>query len=136
MTPQKLNALPDSFPPDLSEGIRDSRTQIATLREALLSRELSPTQLIACLPGLSKAAAALGAVEYELRVRPGSAIGARVTRDLKSLQSELDNAAKLIERGAAFHQGWARVLGSAAAGYTASGDGAPLAARGTVALQG
>lgn len=132
MTPKNLNELS----PHISDGIRDSRAQIATLRESLLSPELSPDQLIACLPGLSEAAAMLGAVEQELRAQPVLADKTRVIRDLKSLKSELDNAAKLIDRGAAFHRGWARVLGSAAAGYTASGEAAPLAVRGTVALQG
>jgi hypothetical protein len=57
-------------------------------------------------------------------------------RELKSLQADLLAVQKLIEHGAAFHSGWARLLGAAAAGYTSSGEAAPLAARGSLAIQG
>jgi hypothetical protein len=118
----------------LFAGINDARTNIAALRAALLLPALSPDDLIACVPGLSMAAARLSTVEQELRDQP--AIPIDVARNLKSLKSELRAAAKLIEHGAEFHRGWARLLGSAAAGYTASGDAVPLAVQGTVALEG
>jgi hypothetical protein len=127
-------AQPDSSSP-ASAGIRDARACIAALHSALLSPALSPDDLFACVPGLSEAASRLAAVERELVTQP--AVPIDIARDLKSLKSELRATAKLIEHGAEFHRGWARLLGSAAGlGYTSSGDAAPLNARGTVALRG
>jgi hypothetical protein len=87
-----------------------------------------------CVPGLSKAAASLSAIEQRLKAQP--AVSLDHVRELKSLQADLLAVQKLIERGAAFHSGWARLLGAAAAGYTSSGEAAPLAARGSLAIQG
>jgi hypothetical protein len=124
--PSKLNPI--------AAGIRDARSHIAALRAALLSPALSPDELLACVPGLSDAAARLSSVEQLLRAEPATPIDA--ARDLKLLRSELKAAASLIEHGAEFHRGWARLLGAAAAGYTASGDAAPLAVHGSLAIDG
>lgn len=87
-----------------------------------------------CLPGLSEAAGCLSAIEHQLRAQPAVSID-RV-RELRSLKSELRAVRNLIEHGAAFHRGWARLLGAAAAGYTSLGEAAPLAARGSLAMEG
>lgn len=86
------------------------------------------------MPGLSKAAGSLGAIEHQLKAQP--AVSIDDVRDLKSLKGELRAVATLIEHGAAFHRGWARLLGAAAAGYTSSGEAAPLTARGGLAMEG
>ena len=118
----------------VTDGIQNSRSQIAALRDALLTPGISPDQLVATLPGLSKAVANLSAVERQLSSQFVSKID--VARELQQLKADLRGVAQLIEQGAEFHRGWARVLGSAVSGYTASGDAAPLAARGSVALEG
>ena len=104
------------------------------MRSALLSPAQSPGDLMDCVPGLSTAAGCLSAIEHQLQARPAVSID-RV-RELRSLQAELRAVQKLIEHGAAFHRGWARLLGAAAAGYTSSGEAAPLAARGSLAMEG
>jgi hypothetical protein len=122
-------------------GIQEARIFVASLRDALLAPAQSPEGLVALLPGLSQAAAGMHLVEHELRADPSVPVtlprvdSINVIRDLKSLKSELRAAANLIRHGAEFHRGWARLLGSAAAGYTSSGEAAPLAARGTVAIE-
>jgi hypothetical protein len=118
----------------IAEGIREAREHIAALRTALLSPALSPDELLACIPGLSDAAARLSSVEQLLRAEPATPIDA--ARDLKLLKGELKATASLIQHGAEFHRGWARLLGAASAGYTASGDAAPLAVVGTLAIKG
>lgn len=91
-----------------------------------------------CLPGLSQAAGCLSAIEHRSQAKPVVSLVASIdhVRELKSLQAELRAVQKLIEHGAAFHRGWARLLGAAAAGYTSSGETAPLAARGSLAMEG
>ena len=134
--------------------INDARASIAALRAAL--KKSSPDQLMACFPALSQAAERLSAVETELLRNSSTAErdspsgdqadsersitspedSGEITRALKSLKSDLRAAANLIEHGAAFYRGWARLLGAAAAGYTPSGEAAPLAAPGSVSVAG
>ena len=91
-----------------------------------------------CVPGLSQAAGRLSAIEHRWNAHPvvPAAVSIDQVRELKSLQADLRAVQKLIEHGAAFHRGWARLLGAAAAGYTSSGETAPLAARGSLAMEG
>ncbi len=139
---------------DSLAGINDVRASVAALRAAL--KKHSPDQLLACLPALSEAAERLSAVETELlrnsrsaqldRCPGGQADSERlitspadlgeITRALKSLKSDLRAAVNLIEHGAAFYRGWARLLGAANAGYMPSGEAAPLAAPGSVSVAG
>jgi hypothetical protein len=134
--------------------IHDVRASVAALRAAL--KKPSPDQLLACLPALSEAAERLSAIEAELlrngrTTTPGGSSGdqpdsepastwradsVEIARALKSLKSDLRAAVNLIEHGAAFYRGWARLLGAAASGYTPSGEAAPLAAPGSVSVAG
>ncbi|HML18476.1 MAG TPA: hypothetical protein VK419_15710 [Bryobacteraceae bacterium] len=111
--------------------VSSARRQIANLRAVLASP--GPEEIEACLPALAEAAACLASVEQDLK---SSAPPAEMAWELKQLQAELKMAAKLIANGAAFYQGWAKLLASAASGYTPSGDAAPLAAAGSVSVQG
>lgn len=130
MTPLSHN---DSFASiDSLAQVNHARECIAALREALMKS--SPDELMACLPGLSDAAGRLSAVERE--VRSSSPAADELTRALKGLKSDLSAANKLIEHGAGFYRGWARLLGAAAAGYTPSGEAAPLTVRGSLAMEG
>jgi hypothetical protein len=132
--------IPEGFsePGGFLNEIKAARSHVSALRSALLSPAQSPGELIGCVPGLSKAAACLGAVEHQLKAQPAVSIVVSIVdvRELKSLKSELRAVRTLIEHGAAFHRGWARLLGAAAAGYTSSGEAAPLMARGSVAMEG
>ncbi|HOL71248.1 MAG TPA: hypothetical protein PLA43_14745 [Bryobacteraceae bacterium] len=58
---------------------------------------------------------AVGALR-EYRPEPGA------ETELEELRKEVSLAAALIEGAAAFYSGWARVLFTAACGYTASGE--------------
>jgi hypothetical protein len=139
---------------DSLASINDARASVAAVRAAL--KKPSPDQLMACLPALSEAAGRLSAIETEL-LRNGRTAkqdrpsdnepdsewvstsppdSGEITRALKSLKSELRAAVNLIEHGAAFYRGWARLLGAATAGYTPSGEAAPLAAPGSVSVAG
>ena len=60
---------------------------------------------------------------------------AEVARELAALQADLRRAAQLVESGLALQDGWARVLGVAAGGYTATGDAAPLDPAAQVSLR-
>lgn len=112
--------------------VAEARAHVAALRQALFSPD--PEAILACVPGLALAAECMQTVERELRAQPALAIDE--VRELNALKSELGAVHKLIEHGARFYRGWARILGSAAAGYTASGEAAALAPAGSVALEG
>ena len=73
-------------------------------------------------------------IEREVRAQP--AVSIDIVRDLKALKIELRSAAKLIQHGFEFHRGWARLLGAAASGYTASGEAAQLNPPRKLALEG
>ena len=73
-------------------------------------------------------------IERDVRAQP--AVSIDVVRELKLLQIELRSAAKLIQYGFELHRGWARLLGAAASGYTASGEAAQLNPPRTLALEG
>src|SRR5271156_6097409 len=111
---------PDQAPESISDQIRCARSRVTALRSALLSPSQSPAELMDCVPGLSKAATCLSAIEQRLKAQPAAAkvVSIHHVRGLKSLQAELRAVQKLIEHGSAFHRGWARLLGAAAAGYT------------------
>lgn len=102
-----------------------ARRELAALRRALLSP--GPEQIEESLPRLAEAVSGLSSPESEPDID---------RKELEQLQAELTLAAKLIEHGAAFYKGWAKLLASAACGYTPSGDAPPLDAAGTVSVRG
>ena len=102
----------------------NARRQVEALRLALLTP--SPEEVWLCLPGLEEAVRCLTATEQE---SPNTA-------ELRALKSDLRIVTRLIEHGAALHQGWARLLGAVTAGYTATGDAAPVAAFGSLSIVG
>ena len=108
-----------------------ARTRIGQLRGALLSP--SPEEIERCLPGLVEAAACLGLIQQQLGLEaPDPELG----RELKALKNDLSAVNKLIEHGAEFYRGWAKLLGSATSGYTPTGDAAPISAVGTMSIRG
>jgi hypothetical protein len=115
----------------MRSNLRTARVRNEELRQALVAP--APDEIERCLPGLAEAAASLGWVERRLgaeSAEPG------LSQDLEALQKELRMVSRLIEHGAAFYQGWAKLLGSATGGYTAAGEASPLTAAGTVSVRG
>lgn len=100
--------------------IKQARDGMEGLRLALLSS--SPGEMVAALPGLEDAVGCLETVERELR--DGACAPYEVRRELKLLKGDLLTNAKLIEHGAAFCQGLAKLLGAGPA-YTQAGEAAP-----------
>jgi hypothetical protein len=109
-----------------------ARNHVQTLRRALLSP--SHEEIERCLPLLADAVGCISAIQRDLASQSNQ--DAELRRDLKSLRQELNAVNKLIEHGAAFWRGWARLLGSATSGYTPSGEARPVAVAGTISLRG
>lgn len=103
--------------------VKTARERVAALRDALLHP--TPEAIEACVPGLVEAAASIGA-----------GIGAGDPAELRALQKELRAVQHLIEHGEKINQGLARILGARIAGYTPSGEAAPIQAAGTVCVEG
>lgn len=119
--------------------IKTVRDHVAALRLALLSP--SPEELQSFLPVLTDAAGCLGTIERGLRLLPDprdppSPRDPALARELQALRQDLRTVTKLIEHGAAFWQAWARLFGAATGGYTPSGEPRPVAAAGTISVQG
>ena len=102
--------------------VRHVRSKVEALRAALLTP--NPQQISDALPGLEEAAVSLHALEAE--VRANAATPADLRHQLKDLKNDLRTVAALVEHGATFYQGWAKMLAIAAAGYTPKGEAAPL----------
>ena len=120
-----------SNPSRLHGPVAQARSHVVELHAALLKPD--PEAILACVPGLAIAAECIRAVERDLREQPSISIDD--VRELKALKSDLAAVAKLIEHGARFYRGWARILGSAS-GYTSSGEAATLAPSGSIAIKG
>ena len=110
----------------MRENLNVVRQHIAGLRAALLLP--TPEAIERSLPGLIEAAGLL----REAGDRPSR----ELHNDLAAVQSDLRSVARLIDHGAALNLGWARLLGAATAGYTPSGEAAPLTAPGSISVQG
>ena len=96
------------------------REKIAALREALLNP--TPEAIEACLPGLVEAITLLQNAGLDWTPAP------RLLDQIRAVQ-------KLIEHGEKMNRDLARILGSQL-GYTVSGDPAPIAAAGSISVQG
>lgn len=106
-----------------------ARGHVQKLRAALSAP--TPQAIEECLPGLMDAAECLKRVQSEIAQGGGHDIAF----ELHSLKRDLAGAKRLIGQGAAFYRGWANTLG-AAAGYTASGEAAPISAARKISVRG
>ena len=109
-----------------------ARRRIASFRAALLSP--SAEDIALALPELMEAAGQLGALELELR--RGAHDHHEILTGLKALKDDLRMVRGLIDHGAEFYRGWAKLLGAAAGGYTPWGEAAPLAPSAAVSVHG
>jgi len=110
--------------------LRTARNHVSPLCAALAAP--TPQSIYECLPGLAEAAECLARAQTEIAQSRG---GGHVF-EIYALKRELGKARKLIEQGAVFYQGWARMLGAAASGYTASGEAGPVRAAGQISIRG
>jgi hypothetical protein len=101
-----------------------ARAGLAEFRSALESP--SPEEIERLLPRLAEAAASVAAAEPR----------AQLLQEIEALQHEIRVVRRMLEHGAAFYQGLARLLGAATAGYTPAGESAPLTAAPTISTQG
>ena len=106
---------------------------MAAVRAAL--KAPTPEEIGGCLPLLGEAIDCLQAAPTA-RHDPELAGESELAGELDALRFEVGVLRRLIERGAAFYQGWARVLATTAAGYTPAGEPAALTAPGSVCLEG
>lgn len=118
------------------ERLISARRQVDALRSTLVSEE--PDELERGLPALADAVSCLRSVEQELRKSPdrGGGDRAAIGREANRLRESLAIAGRVIDRGAAFYEGWLRVLGIAAVGYTRAGDPAQLEPEARFSMQG
>lgn len=116
----------------MRSSVETIRKHIEALRLALLAP--SPEGIEQCLPALADAAGSLISIQREL-ISAGRG-DSEFERELKALKKDLAAVHKLIEYSAAFWNQWARLLGSMAGGYTPSGEARPVAAAGTISIQG
>jgi hypothetical protein len=108
------------------------RWRVRDLRAALLAPSRDPIEK--SLAGLVEAAGLLAAVEREIRSNVPA--GSEIRRELLALKRDLGSTSRLIEHGARFYRGLAGLLSSATLGYTPSGEAAPLAASGSISIEG
>ena len=102
--------------------VHSVRERVAALRAALLAP--TPEGLEAELPSLRLALKDLAAAEHP------------DPRELGALARDLHNAQVLIEHGLGTQQGLARLLAASLGGYQPDGEPVPLAAAGTIAVEG
>jgi hypothetical protein len=114
--------------------LQDVRRRVAILRCALLAP--SAGEIHGCLPEVMEAVRCLSSIQQELQNSNRGHDEEDFARELKALNNDLRLVHRLIDHSVAFYQGWARLLGSATAGYMRSGESAPLTVPGAVWVQG
>jgi hypothetical protein len=118
--------------------IRSARARLGEVLRALSSSSaphvVTPEEIGGCAPLLEEAIACLRAMPAPQN--PSLRNGPELAREFEGLRFELGVVRRLIEGGAEFYRGWARILATAAAGYTPSGEPAALTASGSVSLEG
>jgi len=95
----------------------------------------TPEGLEAACQALASASAALASVRTSVAQQTPSDSG-RLREAVLKLQSQARLLAALLEHAAQFHLGWARRLAATMAGYTESGQPAPLAPPPTISVRG
>ena len=93
----------------------------------------TPEAMDSCQNALQQALSEL--VEFRSKIQETSA--SEATRRLaRGLRSEVLRAARLLQNLAGFYRGWERILGAMTAGYTASGEPAPVTRLGRLNCRG
>ena len=114
--------------------VQEARRHVDALRNALLSPTPGPVEQ--SLPNLEEAGACLRRLHAELDAVPAvPQLQRRLSQELRALRLELSLVQRLAAEGARFHEGWARLLGAFASGYTRDGEAAALAPASTVTVE-
>jgi hypothetical protein len=93
----------------------------------------TPEAMDSCQNALQRALSEL--VEFRSKIKEISA-GEATQRLARGLRGEVLRAARLLQNLAGFYRGWERILGAMTAGYTASGDPAPVTRLGRLNCRG
>jgi hypothetical protein len=113
--------------------IKTVTDRVAALRLALLAPSADELQLF--VPILAEAAGSLSTIQQGLSTAKAKA-DPEVNRDLEALKRELRAVRKLIDHGAMFWEIWGKLFGAATGGYTPAGEPRPVAAIGTISVEG
>lgn len=115
---------------------RAARESIDHAKGLLLSPTLNA--LIAVTPALEESAATLARLEDRVRETGHEDLGARqqLRQELRGLRRSLSGLERLMENAAAFHSGWAGLIGVCAAVYTRTGEPGHASDAGTMAVRG
>lgn len=116
--------------------LRQARARMAEVRQALSSAS-TPEEIGACLPLLEEAIACLRAIAPV--PAPPNALklsGPELAGEIAAVRFESGIVRRVLEGGAQFYQGWARILAGAVAGYMPTGEPAALTAPGSVSIEG
>lgn len=101
---------------------------------------LAPTlpALLTVTPALEESAATLARLENRVRATGREELGARqqLRQELRGLKQSLRGLERLMENAAAFHSGWAGLIGSCAASYTRTGEPGKVSEACTMAVRG
>jgi hypothetical protein len=106
----------------MQASVDNARRHIDRLRVALASP--SPRDIEEVLPEMELAVASMKELEQELA--RGGVATASLALDLIALSREISVVERLTDHGLEQCQGWAALLATAAGGYVASGEPAPL----------
>ena len=93
----------------------------------------TPEAMDSCQNALQRALSEL--TEFRSRIKEISA-GEATQRLACGLRTEVLRAARLLQNLAGFYRGWERILGTMTAGYTASGEPAPVTRLGRLNCRG
>ena len=92
----------------------------------------SPEALETCQNALRSALSEL----TEFRLQCPQTVGPGTRSAAYRLRAEVLRAARLLQSLSGFYRGWERILGAMSAGYTASGEPAPVARPGRLCYRG
>jgi hypothetical protein len=115
---------------------RAARENIDHARALLLSPTLK--SLIAVTPALEESATILARLEDHVKGVGHEDLASRqkLRQELRGLRQSLNGLERLMENAAAFHSGWAGLIGVSAAVYTRTGEPGLASAAGTMAVRG
>lgn len=114
-----------------AERLIATRSEVSRACDLLIAS--SPETLDACQNALQSAVTEL--IEFKAQVKTGPD-DAGVRAIAQGVRAEVLRAARLLESLAAFYHGWERILGALTAGYTASGNPAPITRQGRLCFRG
>jgi hypothetical protein len=114
-----------------AERLEAARSEMQRACDLLIAP--TPEAMDSCQNALQAALSEL--VEFRSKIREISA-GEATQRLAHGLRSEVQRAARLLQNLAGFYRGWERILGAMTAGYTASGEPAPVTRLGRLNCRG